>query len=188
VFLDEPQNLRDAAEKHLMHATEIYERHGSATAPSATHFFLTEQEFATALARTSQAHLEQLAVNIGSAPQFELSSRPSARFHGDVAACMDAVKSQLTSGGKVFLTAASTGELERLADISREYDVPYVLGESEDAAAGFTAAGAQESAALLLIRAPFPEGVTFPDASLTLFGHADLFDVIPTVDRPSRKI
>jgi len=55
--------------------------------------------------------------------------------------------------------------------------VPYVLGESEDAAAGFTAEGAHESAAMLLIRAPFPEGVTFPDARLTLFGHADLFDV-----------
>jgi transcription-repair coupling factor (superfamily II helicase) len=188
VFLDEPQNLRDAAEKHLMHATEIYERHGSATAPSATHFFLTEQEFATSLAKTSQAHLEQLAVNIGSAPQFELSSRPSARFHGDVAACMDAVKSQLASGGKVFLTAASTGELERLADISREYDVPYVLGESENAAAGFTAEGALETAGLLLIRAPFAEGVAFPDVKLTIFGHADLFDVTPTVERPSHKI
>jgi transcription-repair coupling factor (superfamily II helicase) len=188
VFLDEPQNLRDAAEKHLAHATEIYERHGSATAPSASHFFLNEAEFATALARTSQAHLEQLAVNIGSAPQFELSSRPSSRFHGDVVACMSNVKSQLAEGGKVFLTAASTGELERLADISREYDVPYVLGESENAAAGFTAEGALETAGLLLIRAPFAEGVTFPEAKLIIFGHADLFDVTPTVERPSHKI
>jgi transcription-repair coupling factor (superfamily II helicase) len=188
VFLDEPQSLRDAAEKHLAHATAIYERHGSATAPSASHFFLSEEEFAGALAKTSQAHLEQLAVNIGSAPQFELSSRPSPRFHGDVAACMGVVKSQLTSGGKVFLTAASTGELERLADISREYDVPYVLGESENAAAGFTAEGALETAGLLLIRAPFAEGVAFPEAKLTIFGHADLFDVTPTVERPSHKI
>ena len=188
VFLDEPQNLRDAAEKHLAQATAIYERHGSATAPSASHFFLNEEEFTAALAKTSQAHLEQLTVNIGSAPQFELSSRPSPRFHGDVVACMAAVKAQLTSGGKVFLTAASTGELERLADISREYDVPYVLGESENAAAGFTAEGAMETAGLLLIRAPFAEGVTFPDAKLTIFGHADLFDVAPTVERPSHKI
>jgi transcription-repair coupling factor (superfamily II helicase) len=188
VFLDEPQNLREAAEKHLAHATEIYERHGIATAPSASHFFLNEEEFAAALARTSQAHLEQLSVNIGSAPQFELSSRPSSRFHGDVVACMADVKSQLASGGKVFLTAASTGELERLADISREYDVPYVLGESENAAAGFTAEGAMETAGLLLIRAPFAEGVTFPEARLTIFGHADLFDVTPTVERPSHKI
>ncbi|MGH9677698.1 MAG: DEAD/DEAH box helicase, partial [Candidatus Acidiferrum sp.] len=65
---------------------------------------------------------------------------------------------------------------------------PYVLGESEDAAAGFTAEGAHESAGVLLIRAPFSAGVTFPDAKLTLLGHADLFDVTPTVDRPSRKI
>jgi transcription-repair coupling factor (superfamily II helicase) len=188
VFLDEPQNLRDAAEKHLAQATAVYERHGSATAPSASHFFLSEEEFAAALAKTSQAQLEQLAVNIGSAPQFELSSRPSSRFHGDVVACMGDVKAQLASGGKVFLTAASTGELERLADISREYDVPYVLGESESAAAGFTAEGALETAGLLLIRAPFAEGVAFPDAKLTIFGHADLFDVTPTVERPSHKI
>jgi transcription-repair coupling factor (superfamily II helicase) len=188
VFLDEPQNLRDAAEKHLAHATEIYERHGSATAPAAAHYFMDEAEFTAALAKTSQAHLEQLAVNIGSAPQFELSSRPSSRFHGDVVACMGAVKSQLASGGKVFLTAASTGELERLADISREYDVPYVLGESENAAAGFTAEGALETAGLLLMRAPFAEGVAFPEAKLTIYGHADLFDVAPTVERPSHKI
>ncbi len=188
VFLDEPQNLRDAAEKHLAQATAIYERHGSATAPSAEHFFLSEEEFAAALAKTSQTNLEQLAVNIGSAPQFELSSRPSSRFHGDVVACMGDVKSQLASGGRVFLTAASTGELERLADISREYDVPYVLGESESAAAGFTAEGALETAGLLLIRAPFAEGVTFPETKLTIFGHADLFDVTPTVERPSHKL
>jgi len=188
VFLDEPQNLHEAAAEHLAHATEIYERHGSASAPSASHFFLSEEEFAATLAKTSQAHLEQLAVSIGSAPQFELSSRPSSRFHGDVVACMGAIKSQLDTGGKVFLTAASTGELERLADISREYDVPYVLGESENAAAGFTAEGALETAGLLLIRAPFAAGVAFPEAKLTIFGHADLFDVTPTVERPSHKI
>src|SRR5712664_3099764 len=188
VFLDEPQTLREAAAKHLAAATENYERHGHANSPAASHYFWSEAEFAAALEKTSQIHIEQLALGIGSTPQFELSSRPSARFHGDVVACMGNVKSQLASGGTVFLTAASTGEIERFADICREYEVPYVLGESEDAAAGFTAEGAHESAAMLLIRAPFAEGVTFPDARLTLFGHADLFDVTPTVERPSRKI
>src|SRR5258708_25089055 len=97
-------------------------------------------------------------------------------------------KAQVASGGTVFLTAASTGEIERFADICREYEVPYVLGESEDAAAGPPAEAARESAAILLTRAPFWEGVPFPDVRLTLFGHADLFDVTPTVERPSRKI
>jgi transcription-repair coupling factor (superfamily II helicase) len=188
VFLDEPQMLRETAAKYLASATENYERHGHANSPAASHYFWSEEEFAGALEKTSQIHLEQLALGIGSSHQFELSSRPSTRFHGDVVACMGDVKSQLVSGGTVFLTAASTGEIERFADICREYEVPYVLGESEDAAAGFTAEGAQESAAMLLIRAPFAEGVTFPEAKLTLYGHADLFDVMPTVERPSRKI
>src|SRR5437763_6108788 len=188
VVLDEPQSLREAASRYLAAATENYERHGRANSPAAAHFFWSEKEFATALEKTSQIHIEQLALGIGSTPQFELSSRPSARFHGDVVACMGNVKSQLASGGTVFLTAASTGEIERFAHICRDYEVPYVLGESEDAAAGFPAEGAHESAAMLLICAPFPERLTFPDAQLTLFGHADLFDVTPTVERPSRKI
>src|SRR5256886_571170 len=187
VFLDEPQTLREAAARHLAAATENYERHGRANSPPASHYFWSDGEFAAALEKTSQIQIEQLALGIGST-QFELSSRPSARFHGDVVACMGDVKSQLASGGTVFLTAASTGEIERFADICREYEVPYVLGESEAAAAGFTAEGAHESAAMLLVRAPFADGVTFSDARLTLFGHADLFDVTPTVERPSRKI
>ena len=188
VFLDEPQALREAAQQHLAAATEVYERHGRANAPPASHYFWNEEQIAATLGKASQIHLEQLALGIGTSPQFEISSRPSGRFHGDVVACMGDVKSQLASGGRVFLTAASTGEIERFADICREYEVPYVLGESEEAAAGFTAEGAQESAGMLLIRAPFAEGVTFPDANLTIYGHADLFDVTPTVERPSHKI
>jgi transcription-repair coupling factor (superfamily II helicase) len=188
IFLDEPAAIRDTAAKHLAAATENYERYGQASAPTPEHFFWTEEQFNAALAKCSQINLEQLSLSIGSIPQFELASRPSLRFHGDVLACMNDVKSQLAAGGRVFLTAASTGELERLADISREYEVPYVLGESEDAAAGFTAESAQESAALLLIRAPFEEGVVFPDAKTTLFGHSDLFEATPAIERPSRKI
>jgi len=188
VFLDEPAALREAATKHLAQAIENYERHAHANAPTAEHYFWTEAQFATALEKTSQINLEQLALSIGPIPQFELPSRPSSRFHGDVVACMSEVKSQLADGGKVLLTAASTGELERLADICREYETPYVLGESEDAAAGFTSERAHESAALLLIRAPFADGVAFPESKLTLFGNSDLFEVTPSLDRPSRKI
>ncbi|HEV3375627.1 MAG TPA: transcription-repair coupling factor [Candidatus Acidoferrum sp.] len=188
LFLDEPQSLRATAAKHLTTATEVYERHGQATSPTASHYFWSEEELATALEKTSQVRLEQLALNIAATPQFALPSRPSPRFHGDVAACIGDVKSQLAAGGSVFLTASSTGEIERFGDICREYEVPYVLGESEDAASGFTAERAQESAALVLVRAPFAEGVSFPDARVTIFGNADLFDVAPAIERPGRKI
>ena len=188
IFLDEPQTLHGVVTKHLEAATANYERHGQANSPASAHFFWNEEEFSAATRKGSQIELQQLAVGTSGGPQFELSSRPSARFHGDVVACMAAVKSQIAEGGSVFLTAASTGELERLADICREYEASYVLGESEDAAAGFTAEAAHELAKLLLIRAPFAEGVAFPDSRVTLYGQGDLFDVAPVVDRPSRKI
>src|SRR5271157_5530578 len=188
VFLDEPEKLRDAARKLLAQATENYERHGQANAPTVNDYFWSEEEWERAAAKCSRIELEQLGLAAGGGKRFELIARPSARYHGDVVACLGDVKSQLAGGGTVILTAASTGELERYADICREYEVPYVLGETEEAAAGFTAESASETAALLLVRAPFAEGVAFPEAKLTLYGNADLFDVTPAVERPGRKM
>src|SRR6266852_8373616 len=188
VFLDEPLALREAGKKLQEAATENYERHGHANSPEVTHYFWTESDWERALVKTSRVEVEQLNLAQNGGQRFELSSRPNTRFHGDVAACVGDVKSQLTSGGTVYLTAASLGELERYADICREYEVPYVLGETEEAAAGFTAESATESAALVLVRAPFAQGVSFTDAKVTMYGNADLFDVTPSVERPSRKI
>ena len=188
VFLDEPENLRDARKKLLEAATENYERHGKANAPLVSDFFWTEEQWEKGLLKTTRVELEQLNLAQSGGKRFELIARPSTRFHGDVVACLGDVKSQISDGGTVFLTAASTGELERYADICREYEVPYVLGETEEAAAGFTAENASETARLLLMRAPFAEGVAFPEAKLTIFGNGDLFDVVPSVERPGRKI
>src|SRR5215813_11846870 len=188
VFLDEPAAMFETARQFLADATETYERHGRVNSPTPDEFFWREHNLKSVLAQASQIQLEELVLDSGEAKSYSISSRPSSRFHGDVVACVGAIKSQLAEGGTVYLSAASTGELERLADIAREYEVPYVLGESEDAAAGFTAESATESAGLVLIRAPFGEGVAFPDAALTLYGNSDLFDVLPSVERPSKKI
>src|SRR5262249_6393778 len=83
VFLAEPQSLREAARKYLATATENYERHGRANSPAVSHYFRSEEEFAAALEGSSQIHIEQLTLAIGSSPQFVFSSRPSTRFHGD---------------------------------------------------------------------------------------------------------
>jgi transcription-repair coupling factor (superfamily II helicase) len=188
VFLSEPAAVRGCVSDVLREVTESYEKLGAANSPDGAIFFWTEEEFDLALELATRVDLEELGLAAGDAKRFHLASRPSTRFHGDVVACVGDVKSQLAEGGTVFLTAASTGELERFADICREYEVPYVLGESESAAAGFTAESASESAGLVLVRAPFGAGATFSDAKLTIYGNADLFDVAPQVERPTRKI
>src|SRR5215813_2613393 len=188
VFLSEPAAVRGSVRDVLREVTESYERLGAANSPDGTIFFWTVEEFDLALELATRVDLEELGLASGDAKRFHLASRPSTRFHGDVVACVGDVKSQLAEGGTVFLTSASTGELERFADICREYEVPYVLGESESAAAGFTAESASESAGLVLVRAPFGAGTRFADAKLTIYGNADLFDVAPQVERPTRKI
>jgi transcription-repair coupling factor (superfamily II helicase) len=188
VFLDEPETLRETRKKLLQDAHENYERHARSNSPLVTELFWAEGLWEKALNKSSRIELEQLNLGDRGGKRFELNSRPSTRFHGDVVACLGDVKSQIAAGGAIFLTAASTGELERFADICREYEVPYVLGETEEAAAGFTAESASETARLLLIRAPFTGGVAFPEVNLTIYGNGDLFDVAPAVERPSRKI
>ena len=188
IFVNEPAAAKACVVDILREITESYEKLGAANSPDGATFFWTEEEFDLALQLATRVDLEQLGLAADAATRFHLASRPSTRFHGDVVACVGDVKSQLADGGTVFLTAASTGELERFADICREYEVPYVLGESESAASGFTAESASESAGLVLVRAPFGEGATFPDAKLTIYGNADLFDVAPQVERPTRKI
>ncbi|HKF24806.1 MAG TPA: transcription-repair coupling factor, partial [Candidatus Acidoferrum sp.] len=188
IFVSEPAAVRTCVSDVLEEVTQSYERLGAANSPDAATFFWSEEEFDLALELATRVDLDQLGLAADGTTRFHLASRPSSRFHGDVVACVGDVKSQLAEGGTVFLTAASTGELERFADICREYEVPYVLGESESAAAGFTAESAKESAGLVLLRAPFGEGTTFTEAKLTVYGNADLFDVAPQVERPTRKI
>ena len=121
VFLDEPENLREARRKLLAAATGNYERHGQANAPLVSDFFWSEEQWEKALHKTSRIELEQLNLAQSGGQRFELSARPSARFHGDVVACLGDVKSQTAAGGTVFLTAASTGELERYAEAWRPW-------------------------------------------------------------------
>ena len=70
------------------------------------------------------------------------------------------------------------GELERLADIFNEYQVPYRLGTRAKAASVSEEATYfnDESAATTLIYGYVPTGVELPDAKLVLFGANDLFD------------
>ena len=59
------------------------------------------------------------------AAAFALQTQPTTRYHGNVAAFMAEVRSRLGAGEHVMVSAASTGELERFADICHEYELPY---------------------------------------------------------------
>jgi transcription-repair coupling factor (superfamily II helicase) len=187
VFLDEPDSLNKAAAEHFRSVGEASGKRGHADAPGASWFFWEEGDWNAQFTAQTRVSLEQLALTTEDERRYELPSRPCSRFHGDVVMCMGEVKSKLAAGNSVLLTAASTGEWERLADICREYEVPYVLGETHPASSEIAAEGSMESAALVLVRAPFAAGVAFPESKLTLYGNTDLFDVAPVQERPRGK-
>src|SRR5262249_42227749 len=107
IFVNEPAAVRTCVTDVLREVTESYEKLGAANSPDGGIFFWTAEEFDLALQLATRVDLEQLGL-VGEEPaRFHLASRPSTRFHGDVAACVGDVKSQLDEGGTVFLTAAS---------------------------------------------------------------------------------
>src|SRR5260370_40592509 len=103
---------------------------------------------------------------------------------------MAEVRSRLAANEQVMASAGSIGELERLTDLCREYELPYLLGELEDTATGVRLAEdstAGSVSAPVLTRAPLSEGVGFPDCQLVLYGTPDLFEGLPASDRPKRR-
>src|SRR5215472_7321252 len=110
---------------------------------------------------------------------FVLQTQKTTSYRGNVAAFMSEIRGRLAAGEQAIVSATSTGELERLADICHEYELPYRLGElGEDAT---TTRLAEESSgggvpAMGLVKAPLAEGVVFPEARIAFYGNADLFE------------
>src|SRR5258708_31799494 len=138
VFLDESASIFESVRQFLADATETYERHGHTNSPTADHFFWHEENLQTALAGASQIQMEELALNAAAANSFSLSSRPSSRFHGDVVACVGAIKSQLAAGGTVYLSTPITREIEGLSDFSSEFKTPLLLCHPKHPLSEFT--------------------------------------------------
>ena len=98
----------------------------------------------------------------------EFLSQPTTRFHGSVPAMVEEVKKLTSEGRRVIFAAPNTGEMERLADIFTEYQVPFRMGSRNpvpgsetylDETAYFTG----DLTTTTIVRAPVPEGVVLPE-------------------------
>ncbi len=195
VLLDEPESLEQSARKFRDTMAEAYEqaRASAAAGSDAAHpetFALTEREWQRALESRQRLALEQLAIQRESGEARALLSQPTTRYHGNVAAFMAEARGRVAAGEQVMVAAASLGEVERLAHLCHEYEMPYRLGELEESATAVRLAEdstAGSVPALVLARAPLAEGVIFPESKLVLYGNADLFETLPAAERPRRR-
>ena len=187
VILDEPALLEEAVEKYRARMGESFEECSEPRAGTPERYLLGEDEWSLALELFPRLALERLAVAHQGAVPLALQTQPTTRHHGNVAAFMAEARGRLGAGEQVIVSAASTGELERFADICHEYELAYRLGELDESAT-VTRLAEEESGgsvpAMVLVKAPLAEGVVFPEAQLALFGNADLFETLPPPERP----
>jgi transcription-repair coupling factor (superfamily II helicase) len=178
VVIDEPEQVGLAAER-------LWKRLDQHHTDAAGYFWRWEEFEAKASAHMRVA-LRELDLD-GDAPH--MSTRPSLAFHGSMQVAVAEAKTMVEHGYRVAFFAPSNGELERLADILREYSVPFSLGLApNEAASPYLAERAYLAgpvASTYLIKGHVRRGVTFPDAKIAFIGSEDLFDPSDLVARPS---
>jgi transcription-repair coupling factor (superfamily II helicase) len=210
IIEDEPSLLAASIEKYRAQLSEAFDEAEDALAEPPDKFIFDEEEWNLALQMAPRFGIEHLSIDAnpsGAASEVcgsdggglnaaateprirTLQTQPTTRYHGNVAAFIAEARTRIAAGENVMVSAASTGELERFADICHEFELPYRMGELEENATvarlaeeGSTAPGS----AILLTKAPLSEGVIFPDAKVVLYGNADLFETLPPPSQRSR--
>ncbi|HXX18628.1 MAG TPA: transcription-repair coupling factor [Candidatus Acidoferrum sp.] len=182
ILVDEPSQIDAAVENYRGQLAEAFERAQDPLVEPPGRYILSEEEWSLALQLFPRLAIERLAVTNEGTAELSLQSQPTTRYHGNVAAFMTEVRGRLGAGEQIVVSAASTGELERFADICHEYEMPYHMGELEEDVT--VTRLAEESSggnipAMVLCKAPLDEGVVFPEARLSFYGNADLFESLP---------
>jgi transcription-repair coupling factor (superfamily II helicase) len=183
IVLDEPSLLEAAIEKYRLRLAEAFDKAEDPLAEPPPRYVLNPDEWSLARQLFPQLGIERLGLAQEGTASLTMQTQPTARYHGDVAAFMNAVRGRLSAGEHVMVSAASTGELERFADICHEYEIPYALGELEEnvtvSRLAEEASSSSSAPAMVLVKAPLGEGVVFAEAQLVIYGDADLFEMLP---------
>ncbi len=179
IVLDEPEQIRAAEER-------LWKRLDQSDAPelaAANFFHWTDLE--SQIGERPRISSRELDLD-ASAPH--IATRPSMAFHGSMQVAVAEAKTLVEQGYRVAFFAPSNGELERLADILREYSVPFQLGLApNEAASPYLAERAYLAgpvASTYLIKGLVRRGSIFPDSKIAFIGSEDLFDASDLIARP----
>jgi transcription-repair coupling factor (superfamily II helicase) len=194
VLLDEPDLLRTEFDRFWTRVEEAHERSGVGNLVRPTDLYVPPDDWWKKVASITGADVEHLGITRNeneAADSVTFLTQPTPRFHGAVPTMLEEVQKLTNQGNQVLFSVPNTGEVERLADIFTEYNVSFRLGSRTrggESYADETSYFAGEVFTTTLAKAYVPDGVTFPDAHLAIFGARDLFDESDTVtSRPQRQ-
>jgi transcription-repair coupling factor (superfamily II helicase) len=187
VFVEEPGMLKNQAERWWNKVEQRHERSGIGSLIAPADLYLPPWDLLPKVGSMPGLDIDQLgAVDVLEEDSMALdevafSTRPTMRFHGQIPAFIESLKKFAENDQRVLIAAPNQGEVERLANLLREYGLAYRLGSRAQHTGSENIF--DESSYLagdlrtpLIVRAAVANGVTLPDARLVLIGANDLND------------
>jgi transcription-repair coupling factor (superfamily II helicase) len=196
LFVDEPAMVRNQIDRWWNKVEQRHERSGIGSLIRPEDIYLRPEVLQASLQSHFGLDLDQLgAVDVieedATLGEIEIPTRPTLRFHGSIPALTEQLRSLMQTDSRVVLAAPNQGEVERLATVLREYQVPYRLG-SRLAHPGETML--EEASYLagdlrvpVIVRSPIAAGVSFAQSNIIVFGANDLSDEADVAARPVPK-
>ncbi len=196
LFVDEPAMVRNQVDRWWNKVEQRHERSGIGSLIQPEDIYMRPEVLQGLLQSHPGIDLDQLgAVDVldedNTLGEIAFSSRPTLRFHGSIPALTEQLRNLMASDQRIVLAVPTQGDVERMATVMREYQVPYRLGSR-------VAHGAEtmlEEASYLsgdqrvpvLVRTQLASGVSFPNSNVIVFGANDLSDEADITARPEPK-
>jgi transcription-repair coupling factor (superfamily II helicase) len=197
LFIEEPAMVRNQIDRWWNKVEQRHERSGIGSLIRPEEIYLRPEVLQAALDSHMGLDLDQLGVvdvldEDNTLGEIELNSRPTLRFHGSIPALTEQLKALIEKETRIVLAAPNQGDVERLATVLREYQIPYRLGSRFFHPGGETVLDeasymAGDLRVPVIVRTPISAGVSFQDANLIVFGANDLSDDADVAARPEPK-
>ncbi|HEX4066604.1 MAG TPA: transcription-repair coupling factor [Acidobacteriaceae bacterium] len=195
LFVEEPAMIRNQIDRWWNKVEQRHDRSSIGSLITPEDIYVRPEILQASLLSRSGIDIDQLgAVDVldedETLGEIEFSSRPTLRFHGSIPALVEQIRTLMNQEVRTLLVAPNQGEVERLANLLREYELPYRLGSRIQHTGSETVY--DESSYLagdmrtpVILRTQLASGVSLPDARLVLFGAQDFFDEADITARPA---
>jgi len=197
LFVDEPAMVRNQIDRWWNKLEQRHERSGMGSLVRPEDIYQRPEILQASLGTHMGLDLDQLGAvdaleDDATLGEIELATRPTLRFHGSIPALTEQLKNLMATETRIVLAASHQGDVERLATVLRDYEVPYRLGSRAPRPSGDTMLEeasymAGDLRVPVIVRSPLASGVVFADAKLIVFGANDLSDEADVTARPVQK-
>jgi transcription-repair coupling factor (superfamily II helicase) len=195
LFVEEPAMIENQIDRWWNKVEQRHERSSIGSLIRPEDIYLRPEVLKAQLSSQAGIDIDQLgAVDVleedTTLGEIPFHSRPTLRFHGSIPAFIEQVRSLMQQETRMLLVAPNQGEVERLANLLREYELPYRLGSriqhtgSENIydESSYLAGNYRTP---ILVKSSLSAGVSLPDTNLVLFGANDFSDEADVTARPA---